>query len=642
MGARPVSPAGHSACRLRRVLHGARRVASMSIRRLPSHLVDRIAAGEVVERPASVVKELVENSLDAGARRIDIAVSGGGVGSILVSDDGCGMAPDDLRLAIQRHATSKLPGEDLLQISSFGFRGEALPSIASVSRCTLESRTAGGTEGWRLVLDGGTLIADGPAAVPPGTRVRVEDLFGRVPARRKFLKAERTEVAAIADAVRRLAMAHPEVGFSLTHDGRRLLAVAAEPPTLIAAEPQNKIAAEPQNKMAAEPQNGLAAAPGQGLAALAARVLALLPDGGDMVPVDMQRGDLRIGGLAGLPAASRGISDHQYLFVNGRPVKDRLMVGALRGAYADRLPKDRHAVVALFLDVPPDFVDVNVHPAKTEVRFRDAGLVRGLLISAIRAALEEAGIRPVLHASAALAQAFSTPLPHFRVAGVAEPSLAYAAMPAGRAHFDGGAAPVVPLGQHSLSQYPLGVARGQVADTYIVAETDDALVLVDQHAAHERLVLEAMRARGGGVASQALLIPQVIELADDACGRLVAATEALAALGLELEPFGEGAVMVRSVPAILRAPDLAALLRDLADDLAVHDAPLALADRLEHVAATMACHGSVRAGRPLALAEMNALLRQMEAVPASGTCNHGRPTFIRLGKAELERLFGRS
>ncbi len=580
----------------------------MTIRRLPSHLVDRIAAGEVVERPASVVKELVENSLDAGARRIEIAVSGGGVGSILVSDDGCGMAPADLRLAIQRHATSKLPGEDLLQIASFGFRGEALPSIASVSRFTLESRTAAGTEGWRLVLDGGVPLSDGPAAVPPGTRIRVDDLFARVPARRKFLKADRTEVAAIVDCVRRLAMAHPEVGFVLTHEGRRLFAVSAEP--------------------------------GSGLAALSQRVLALLPEGGDMVPVDLQRGALRIGGLAGLPAASRGISDHQFLFVNGRPVKDRLLVGALRGAYADRLPRDRHAVVALFLDVPPEFVDVNVHPAKTEVRFQDAALVRGMLISAVRAALDTAGIRPVLQASAALAQAFSSPAAPATSHALAEPSLAYAAAPSGRAfaadHIND--APVNPL-----RHYPLGVARGQVANTYIVAETDDALVLVDQHAAHERLVLEAMQSRPAGrTAAQALLIPQVVELAADACQRLTAAAAALAELGLELEPFGDGAVMVRSVPAILGSPDLPALLADLADDLAAHEAPLALSERLQHVAATMACHGSVRAGRALGLAEMNALLRQMEQVPASGTCNHGRPTFIRLGKAELEKLFGRS
>jgi len=594
----------------------------MPIRQLPSHLIDRIAAGEVVERPASVVKELVENSLDAGARRIEIAVTGGGVGSILVTDDGSGMTPSEIRLAIQRHATSKLPDDDLLAIDSFGFRGEALPSIASVSRFTLESRTAAGTEGWRVLIDNGTLLSDGPAAVPPGTRIRIEDLFGKVPARRKFLKADRTEVAAISDTIRRLAMAHPLVSFSLSHEGRRLLSAPAEA--------------------------------GQGLAALAARVSALMPEGADLVPVDMERGALRIGGLAGLPAASRGISDHQYLFVNGRPVKDRLLAGALRGAYAERLPKDRHAVVALFLDVPPAFVDVNVHPAKTEVRFQDGAAVRGLLISAVRAALEQAGVRPTAVSAAALAQAFAAPQvqpPHpFAPPPFApepppgssfhEATLAYATPPSGRAFVE----PPSAFPAHTPPpRYPLGLARGQIANTYIVAESDDGLVLIDQHAAHERLVLEAMRGAAGRLAaSQALLIPEVVALDPAACDRLLEASDTLAAHGLLLEGFGDGSVMVRGVPAALGKPDLQALLTDLADDLAAHDAPLALSERLDHVAATMACHGSVRAGRALGLAEMNALLRQMEATPSSGTCNHGRPTFIKLGKAELEKLFGRT
>ena len=365
-----------------------------------------------------------------------------------------------------------------------------------------------------------------------------------------------------------------------------------------------------------------------------------MPESVDMVPVDMQRGELRIGGLAGLPAASRGISDHQYLFVNGRPVKDRLLVGALRGAYAERLPKDRHAVVALFLDVPPHFVDVNVHPAKTEVRFRDGSLVRSLLISAVRAALEDAGVRPTQHSAAAMVQAFSAPAIAPTGFGhvFAESALAYDAPPTGRAFIEDAALSIAPT-----RNFPLGVARGQVANTYIVAETADGLVLVDQHAAHERLVLESMRSSANATtASQALLIPQVIELDSQAADRLLAASDVLAAHGLDIEPFGGTSVMVRSVPAILGSPDLKPLLTDLADDLAAHDAPLALSERLDHVAATMACHGSVRAGRALGLPEMNALLRQMEAVPSSGTCNHGRPTFIKLGKAELEKLFGRS
>ncbi len=586
----------------------------MTIRRLPSHLVDRIAAGEVVERPASVVKELVENSLDAGARRIEVQLSGDATTRIQVVDDGHGMTPADMRLAIERHATSKLPGDDLLAIHSFGFRGEALPAIASVSRFTMESRPRGVDAGWKLALDAGELLFDGPAGVPPGTRITVDQLFGRVPARAKFLKAPRTEVGAVVDAVRRLAMAHPDVAFLLVHEGRRMIEVAAES--------------------------------GTDVAALARRVQALLPAGADMVPVDFAREDLTLGGLAGLPAASRATSEHQYLFVNGRPVRDKLLVGALRGAYAERLPPGRHALAALFLELPPEDVDVNVHPAKTEVRFREAARIRGSLISAVRQALEVAGIRPVQAASIALARAFelpsAQPVPAQATLNpiVAEPALQWAP-PAGRA-------PDSPLATLPEAASPaphsgLGVARGQVANTYIIAETDDALVLVDQHAAHERLVMEAMRGRAGASpATQSLLIPEAVTLDPQACDRLEGAAGLLAQLGLELDRFGPDAMLVRSVPAALGAPDVQQLLADLADELADGaGAPQALTDRLDHVAATIACHGSVRAGRALGLAEMNALLRQMEAVPASGTCNHGRPTFIRLGKAELERLFGR-
>lgn len=588
----------------------------MPIRRLPSHLVDRIAAGEVVERPASVVKELVENSLDAGARRIEVHLSGDGTSRLQVIDDGHGMAPDQMRLAIERHATSKLPGEDLLAISSFGFRGEALPAIASVSRFTLESRPPQAESGWRIVLDAGELLFDGPAGVPPGTRITVEGLFARIPARAKFLKAARTEVAAVADTVRRLAMAHPGVGFLLLHDGRRLIDAPAEIE--------------------------------DGIAGLARRVRALLPDGADTVAVDFLRDDLRIGGLAGLPAASRATSEQQYLFVNGRPVKDRQLVGALRGAYAERLPAGRHALAALFVDLPQQEVDVNVHPAKTEVRFRDPARIRGSLISAVRQALETAGIRPVAAASNLLAQALQPrpPVPAAPVIAplqfasrLAEPAPAWT--PQGRA-------PDAPLAEAPVSapagpvEFPLGVARGQVANAYIVAESEDSLVLVDQHAAHERLVLEAMRGRAGpGILSQPLLIPEAVALDPLACDRLEAAAPLLAELGLEVERFGADTMLVRSVPAALGSPGLRPLLQDLADELGEGQGPQSLSDRLEHVAATIACHGSVRAGRALSLAEMNALLRQMEAVPASGTCNHGRPTFLRLTKADLEKLFHR-
>jgi DNA mismatch repair protein MutL len=587
----------------------------MPIRRLPSHLVDRIAAGEVVERPASVVKELVENSLDAGAAHVEVHLSGDGTSRIQVIDDGHGMTPDDMRLAIERHATSKLPGDDLLAILSFGFRGEALPAIASVSRFTLESRPRSAGSGWKLALDAGEIVFDGPAGLPPGTRIAVEELFARVPARAKFLKAPRTEIGAVADTVRRLAMAHPQAAFLLTHEGRRLVDVPAET--------------------------------GTGVSALACRVQALLPAGADMVPVDFEREGLGIGGLAGLPAASRATSEQQYLFVNGRPVKDKLLVGALRGAYAERLPPGRHALAALFVTLPTAEVDVNVHPAKTEVRFRDGARIRGGLISAVRSALDAAGIRPVQAASAALAQAFAASGPGFQAAfsaaappaAFSEPAVAWA-MPAGRAPDSPLAA--MPAPQDPAEAFPLGVARGQVACTYIVAETADALVLVDQHAAHERLVLEAMRGRAGaGPQVQPLLIPEPVTLDAGACDRLEAAAALLAGLGLELERFGPDAMLVRAVPAALGRPDVRSLLIDLADELGEGQGPQALSGRLDHVAATIACHGSVRAGRALSLAEMNALLRQMEAVPASGTCNHGRPTFLRLGKTDLERLFGR-
>lgn len=597
----------------------------VSIRRLPEHLINRIAAGEVVERPASALKELVENALDAGATRVTVRLAEGGLSRIEVVDDGCGMTAADMALALERHATSKLPTDEIDQVATMGFRGEALPSIASVARLTLESRVRG-ADGWSRVIDNGAVVGDGPAALPPGTRVMVEELFARVPARRKFLRSGRSEYAACLDVVRRLAMARPDVAFLLEHDGRRVLA-----------------AFQPEDRPAR-------------VAALTDRALKE-----NSVAIDMEREGLVLGGVAGLPTFHRGVADHQYLFVNGRPVKDRLLTGAIRGAYAEMMPRDRHAVVALFLDVPPSEVDVNVHPAKTEVRFRDPAMVRGLIVSGLRRALDMAGHR-VAHRAPADAMAMFRPEPS---GGGAEPSALFggqgqAAVTPGGAPFAGGnvvrdqrptffapppqaraepaTAPLPDTGDH-----PLGVARGQVAKTYVVAEAADGLVIVDQHAAHERLVLERMRAAlaGGRVAAQALLIPEVVELDEPACDRMESRAPELSELGLDVERFGPRAMLVRATPALLGRGDPAGLVRDLADELAAFDEALSLRERLDAVAGTMACHGSVRAGRVLSVAEMNALLREMEATPHSGQCNHGRPTWVKLALSDVEKLFGR-
>jgi DNA mismatch repair protein MutL len=582
----------------------------MSIRRLPEHLVNRIAAGEVVERPASALKELVENAIDAGASQIDVRLSAGGTDLVEVADNGCGMSPDEMALALERHATSKLPDEAIEAVTTLGFRGEALPSIASVARLTLESRVRGG-EGWLRVIDNGRLVGEGPAALPPGTRVKVEALFAQVPARRKFLRSARSEYAACLDVVKRLAMARAEIGFSLEHDGRRSLSV---PPEQQSAER---------------------------VAALTDHALA-----GSSVGIDLVREGLRLGGVAGLPTFNRGVADHQFLFVNGRPVKDRLLIGALRGAYADFLARDRHPVVALFLDVPHDQVDVNVHPAKTEVRFRDPALVRGMIVSGLRAALDGAGHRSAqpVNASAlgnwqpeplAHAPNFSAPL--FGAPALQERRTSFSAPPPMARVETAYALPP------ETSSYPLGVARGQVAKTYIVAEAEDGLIIVDQHAAHERLVLERMRKalEGGTVASQALLLPEVVDLDEPACDRLEARLGELAELGLELERFGATAMLVRASPAMLGSGDIKGLVTDLADELAAFDQALSLKERLDAVAGTMACHGSVRAGRILSVAEMNALLREMEVTPHSGQCNHGRPTWVKLAHGDIEKLFGR-
>ena len=585
----------------------------MSIRRLPSHLVNRIAAGEVVERPASALKELVENAIDSGATRIAVVLSAGGTERIEVADDGCGMAPDEIALALERHATSKLPDEDIAAVETLGFRGEALPSIASVARLTIESRPRG-RDGWRRVVDNGSLAEEGPAALPPGTRVIVEDLFARVPARRKFLRTARSEYAACLDTVRRLAMARPDIAFTLEHDGRRALSVT-----------------EAENRPAR-------------VAALIDRALA-----DNAAPVDLVRDGAVLGGVAAIPTFNRGVADHQYLFVNGRPVRDRLLVGAIRGAYAEMLPRDRHAVVALFLDLPTSEVDVNVHPAKTEVRFRDPAMIRGLIVSGIRRALDSAGHRAVQRPSEdAMAMWRPEPAQEPPAARLWDaPAAGPLALHDRRTTFtapppQARAEPAWTPPPHA-GDFPLGVARGQVAKTYIVAEADDGLVLVDQHAAHERLVLERMRAAlsGGRVASQALLIPDVVELDEPGCDRLEPRIPELAELGLELERFGAGAMLVRATPALLGASDPAGLVTDLADELAAFDDALSLRERLDAIAGTMACHGSVRAGRVLSVAEMNALLREMEVTPHSGQCNHGRPTWVKLAHEDIEKLFGR-
>ena len=573
----------------------------MSIRRLPSELVDRIAAGEVVERPSSALKELVENALDAEAKNVTIRLSGGGIGLIEVIDDGSGMSAADIRLALERHATSKLPGNSIDRVTSFGFRGEALPSIASVSRLTLESRERG-SDGWRVEIDHGRVVGEGPAALPPGTRVRVEQLFEKVPARRKFLRSPRSEYAASLDAVKRLAMARSDVGFTLEHDGRKVLSLQpSTPPARVAA----LLAAELEKH-------------GVGL--------------------DCVRDGLGLAGVVSLPTFNRGMADQQYLFVNSRPVKDRLLVGALRAAYRDLIARDRYPIAALFLTVPLDEVDVNVHPAKTEVRFRDPAAVRGLIVGGIRASLDSES-----HRSAAREQAAA---PVVWTSDVSALPPTDAAVREDRALFAGIRAEPAGRAEPALTpveSYPLGVARGQVANTYIVAEAEDGLVIVDQHAAHERLVLERLRSArtGGAVARQELLIPEVVELDEPDCDRIEAATGELSGLGLEVERFGPTSLLVRAVPAALGSPDVSKLLADLAAEIAELGSALSLQEKLDHVEATIACHGSVRAGRVLSVAEMNALLREMEVTPRSGQCNHGRPTWVKLAHSDIEKLFGR-
>jgi len=604
----------------------------MTLRVLPETTVNRIAAGEVVERPASAVKELVENAIDAGARRIEVMLTGGGRTSIIVSDDGAGMDRDELSLAVERHATSKLPDDDLLHIGSLGFRGEALPSIGSVSRMTITSRAAGADTAWSIDVEGGRKSAVRPASLARGTRVEIRDLFFATPARLKFLKAERTELNYALDVVRRLAMAYPRIGFSVADErGSRLRLDAA--------------------------QGELLDADLRRLADVMGREFA-----DNALPISSEREGLVLTGFAGLPTLNQAYARSQYLFVNARPVRDPMLRGAVRGAYQDLLARDRHPMVALFLDIPAPLVDVNVHPMKTEVRFRDAGTVRGLIVGALRHALADAGHRASTSVAAQTLGAFrpgggaspAKPSPHYPTApgyGMAAALAEYYApmegldAPSARGA-DGsvvGLAEAPGPGPDARLAYPLGAARAQVHETYIVAQTADGIVVVDQHAAHERLVHEQMKealARDG-IKRQGLLLPEVVELDEAAAARLLERADELAELGLVIESFGPGAVVVREVPAMLGKTDVAGLVRDLADDIAELGEGLTLRERLDDVSGTMACHGSVRAGRQLTIQEMDALLRQMEATPHSGQCNHGRPTYVELKLADIERLFGR-
>ena len=606
----------------------------MPVRQLPEGIVNRIAAGEVVERPASVVKELIENALDADATRIDVLTDGGGRRRIEVTDDGTGMTAADLALAVERHATSKLPDDDLLAIRTLGFRGEALPSIGAVARLAIATRHAGEPHAWTIGVDAGRKSDLRPAALGIGTRVEVRELFYATPARLKFLKSDRSEGEAIREVVRRLAMSAPQVAFTLAGEERA-------PATWQARLP--------------------------GTAGRLARLADILgPEfRANAVELRSEGGKLAIEGYAGLPTMSRANSLAQYLFVNGRPVRDKLLIGVVRAAYADYLPRERHPVVALFVTVDPHEVDVNVHPAKAEVRFRDGGLVRSFLIRTLQEALARessraattggsatiASLRAGRHVSRggwdwrhsparpAAAASLARPLPHAQPAGLAEPE--QAAFDAGAPSADWRAAENAP--EPELIDRPLGAARAQLHENYIVTQTRDGLLIVDQHAAHERIVYERLKAAlaQAGVARQILLIPEIVELDEDAVERLCARAGELLGYGLAIEPFGPGAVAVRETPALLGTVDANALVRDLAEHMAEWEEALPLERRLMHVAATMACHGSVRAGRRLKAEEMNALLREMETTPNSGQCNHGRPTYVELKLGDIERLFGR-
>jgi DNA mismatch repair protein MutL len=603
--------------------------AAMSVKQLPETLINQIAAGEVIERPASAAKELIENAIDAGATRIEIATAGGGKSLIRISDNGAGMTPGDLELAIRRHCTSKI-SLSLDDIRTLGFRGEALPSIGSVAKLTITSRRPGDAQGAQVAVTGGKASDVRPAPANTGTVVEVRDIFFATPARLKFLKSERAEAGAITEVVKRMAIAFPEVRFVLSGSDRSTLEFPA--------------------------------AIGDPLIRMAQVLGPEFPD--NAIAIEALREDVSLSGHVGVPTFHRGNSAHQYAFVNGRPVQDKLILSAIRGAYAERMPSGRYPVAVLSITLDPALVDVNVHPAKADVRFRDPGLVRGLIVGAIREALHREGDRAATTGTSGLMHAFR---PGF-----------HAAPPSGQAPWSAANSPFRPLSpQHAgfaenrqqgfdaltmptaradtvseptaappeeVSRHRLGAARAQLHENYIVAQTGDGLVIVDQHAAHERLVFEAMRKalEADRLPSQVLLIPDIIDLPEEECDRLMAHSKELDRLGLSIERFGPGAVAVRETPAMLGEVDAAALVRDLADEISEWNTAGGLRGKLEYVAATMACHGSVRSGRRLRPEEMNALLRDMEATPGSGTCNHGRPTYIELKLSDIERLFGRS
>lgn len=595
------------------------------IRQLDDAAINRIAAGEVVERPASAVKELIENALDAGAQRIDVSYADGGKTLIRVVDDGCGIAQADLPLAMSRHATSKIDGSDLLNIHSFGFRGEALPSLGAVGRLTITSRIKG-DDAAMIRVAGGVMEAVKPAALSGGTVVELRDLFYATPARLKFLRTDRAEVQAIGDVVKRLAMAEPFVSFTLRDvsgggEGRLTFRADAETGDLFDA-----LHGRLRQVLGAEfAENAL--------------------------KIDAEREDIALTGYAALPTFSRGSAVMQYLYVNGRPVRDKLLIGALRGAYFDFLSRDRHPAAVLFLECDPHFVDVNVHPAKSEVRFRNPGLARGLIVSALRQALTEAGHRASTTVAGATLGAFRPEAPAGRVYQMDRPSMGALSMahamqaPAFEAAGFGEATArfEAPIEADAPTDLPLGAARAQVHENYIIAQTADGMVIVDQHAAHERLVYEKLKTQmaENGVAAQALLIPEIVELSDGDAAQLLAMADDLARLGLVVEPFGAGAIAVRETPAILGTVNARGMIMDILDELADLGDSLTVQARIEAILSRVACHGSIRSGRRMQADEMNALLREMEATPHSGQCNHGRPTYVELKLADIERLFGR-
>lgn len=609
----------------------------MAIKHLPETLINQIAAGEVIERPASAAKELIENAIDAGATRIEVATAGGGLALLRITDNGCGMGADDLELAVQRHCTSKLDN-GLQAISTLGFRGEALPSIGSVARLAITSRRADADQGAEIQVHGGKVSPVRPKAANPGTIVEVSDLFFATPARLKFMKSEKAEAGAITEVVRRMAIAFPGIRFTLSGSDRTTLEFPRTG--------DDKLARITQVLGREFEENAIA--------------------------IDAEREGVTLSGFACIPAYHRSNSLQQYFFVNGRPVSDKLLFSALRGAYAEAMPAGRYPVAVLDITLDPALVDVNVHPAKSDVRFRDPGLVRGLIVGGIREALARGGDRSSTRAARSMTSAFApggyrapqpaqwsldrSPYRPYPVAGNGNGSSVQGGLAeAAQAAFDVLTMPSAPASQPAATaaapqedenlSYPLGAARAQLHENYIVAQTTDGVVIVDQHAAHERLVFERMRKAiaSGSIATQMLLTPEVVDLAEDDCDRLMEHAESLASLGLRFERFGPGAILVRETPAMLgNRVDVAGLIRELADEIAEWDTSQTLHARLEHVAATMACHGSVRSGRRLRIEEMNALLRQMEATPGSGTCNHGRPTFITLKLSDIERLFGRS